>query len=474
MVAQGGPDPTVPAGSSDPSFPPVSDPPNPASLRRNSVARLVGDSYGLVSAFAAAAITARLLGPSGKGFYSSVILLSGILIYCFGAGLGESAIVLIGQRKAGLREAAPMTMAAGLALSAGGAVAMYVVSQVALQAKTENDTLAIAFACALVLLQVPSQIMVAFLNSLERIVAVAVIFSVYSTIVTVALWALTSLTNLGAAGAVLGNVVGSSFTLVAILVMLRRVGVPLRPRWDPGYLRQALRFGIAVQVSNVLVLVTGRLDLLFVYRIRGSAAAGTYSIALTIGMLVGTIPLALAQASFPRLANLDEGPARVLTAQVFRIGMVLVVAAAAVLTTLTPVAVPLLFGSAYSAAIGPTMVLVAGGVLWSGQWLLSRASAARGTPAALCTSFAISFAVMVALDLILIRPYGEMGAAVAALVSAIVGFAVAVQFYRHGDWNWREFVPGRSDVATLLNVGSDVMHSTLRRRRAPAETPSDG
>jgi O-antigen/teichoic acid export membrane protein len=310
--------------------------------------------------------------------------------------------------------------------------------------------------------------MIAFLNSMERIVAVAALLMIYSTVATVVLWALTSMTHLGTAGAVLGNMTGNAAMLIGILALLRRAEVPLRPRWRPGYLRDALRFGAALQLSNLLVLVTGRLDLLFVYRIRDPASAGRYSIALTVGMLVGTMPLALAYASFPRLANLEDGPARALTAQVFRVGMVVAAAAASVLGFLTPVAVPLLFGSAYRGAIGPSLVLVAGGVFWSAQWLLSRASAARGAPAALCASFATSFSVMVLLDLILIGPYGEMGAAVAAFASAVAGLAVAASFYRGQGWDWRNFLPRRGDARLLLSVGFDPVRGVIKRRSATA------
>ena len=435
------------------------------SLRRGTIARLVAEAYGVASAFIIATITARLLGPSGKGFYSSLLLLSGIFIHCFAAGLGESAIVLIGQRRADIRDAASATMAAAMAFSTMGALAMYAVANVVLHPGSDNENLAIALACGLVLFHVPALMLVAFLNSMERIVAVAAIFVTYSTVSTISIWVLTSLTDLGAAGPILGNVAGNLVMLVAIVLLLGRAGVSLRPRWKPDYLRPALRFGAALQLSNLLVLATGRVDLLFVYRIRGAASAGQYSIALTIGMLVSTVPLALAYASFPRIANLEEGSARVLTAQVFRIGIIVVTVSAAVLALLTPVAVPLLFGSAFKVAVGPSLILVVGGAFSGAQWLLSRASAARGSPAPLCASFATSFLVMVGLDVVLIEPYGEIGAALAAVTGTLAGLAVAVWFYRGKGWDWHDFVPGRADLRSLLAMGTDALNVALRRRK---------
>src|SRR5205085_5443558 len=48
------------------------------SLKRNSAARFLADAAGLVFGVASGVITARGLGPTGKGLFSSLTLLSGI------------------------------------------------------------------------------------------------------------------------------------------------------------------------------------------------------------------------------------------------------------------------------------------------------------------------------------------------------------------------------------------------------------
>jgi len=426
------------------------------SLRRNSLARVVADSYGLLTSFAVAAITGRVLGPAGKGFFSTLILLSNLVINVFSAGLGEAAIVQVRGRRVELGRAVGATLAAGLGLSVVGSLTMFLASNLVVHAVTQGERQAIIYGTLLVFLHVPALAMVAFLNSLERIVAGSVVFVIYSTITAVGVWVLTSLANMGVAGAVLGSTLGNLFTLVAILWLLHDTGVRLRPRWNATYLRRALPYGAALQLSNVLVLAAGRIDLLVVYRLRGPSAAGLYSVALTIGTLVGTIANALAYASFPRLAGLDRVAADDLTARVFRVGMLVVAAGSVVLAGVTPIAVPLLFGSAYQGSVAPALVLIVAGVLWSGQWLLARASAARGSPLGLCASFATSLAVMIALDLALIPPMGELGAATAALVGTIAGLGVVVSSYRRDGWRLRTLIPRRSDLKSVLAVRFDL------------------
>jgi len=81
------------------------------SLARNSLARFAADAAGLVLGMACGIITARWLGPAGKGLLSAIIFLSGFCIQLALIGLGESAIVAIGQKKATAQEALATSIA---------------------------------------------------------------------------------------------------------------------------------------------------------------------------------------------------------------------------------------------------------------------------------------------------------------------------------------------------------------------------
>ena len=422
------------------------------SLKANSAARLVSDVSALGFSLVAAAVTARLLTPAGKGYYSSLLLLGGVFVVCFSAGLGEAAIVLTGRKRFPRDIAFPATVLAVGVLSVAGAVLYLVVAHLVLGAETANDRLAVVLGAGFTGVGVQYNTTAAFLVAQERVVLVAVLAIVAAGLSTVALWILMAVADMAAAGAILGGIVGSGTALTATLVYLRRSKVRLRPLWSAAYLRAALPFGASLQVSNLLVLMTARVDLIFVYRLASPAEAGWYSVALTIGTIVASVPTALSYASFPRLAALDEEEAQSLIPQVFRVGMVAALVCGAALALATPVVIPLLFGSAYSGAIGPTLVLIPGGILWSGQWILCRASAARGESKPLLLSFLASCATMIALDLVLIGPFGAMGAAAASLIASTVGLLVSIFFYRQLGWDWANMVPGAKDVSAFAQA----------------------
>lgn len=428
------------------------------SLRTNSVARLLADLLAIGFAFVAAAITARLLGPSGKGYYSTLLLLGGLMVQLFAAGLGEAAIVLTGRARASLRDAASTTMLAIFPLGAVAAAIFFAIGGLVVHSPTSDGNLAILVGSLLVGINVWYTTVVSFLVAQERVAVVALLSVVANTITTAALLLFLTWAGLGVPGALLAGVLGSGLALVAAILLLQRSDVSLRPRLTKGYLSAAARLGAGLQFSNVLVLLTARLDLVLVYRLGTPAAAGSYSIALTIGALVGAAPIAISYAAFPRLAFLNEDDAQDLTAQVFRMGIAAAVVGGVVLALITPFAIPLLFGYEYVDAVAPTLLLIPSGLLWSGQWLLCRAAAARGAAAPLVASFAISFVVMIFLDVLLIPPFSGVGAAIAALIGPVFGLLTALLFYR-SQWrrNWRAFVPRLTDVGAFAKTARDMM-----------------
>jgi O-antigen/teichoic acid export membrane protein len=428
-----------------------------ASFRNNLAARLVADTYGLLTSFIAATITARVLGPSGRGYYATLVLLTVLLVQMFNAGLGEAVVVLVGRGKARADTAISATLAAILPLSIVGALALVLVGSLALHVVTFNDKLALLLGGLVVLANTFATTIAWFLVSQEKIVLLAMLNIFSATVTTVGVYVLVAGVHLETSGAMLATGIGCVAILVPLLGAIRRAGLSFKPAWNQEYLRTAIRFGAVVQLANLLVQMTGRLDLVFVYRIAGSAPAGRYSVALTLGALVGSIPMALAFASFPRLPRLSDEGAATFIASLFRIGVAASIACTLVFGVLSPFFLPLVFGSPYRGAIAPTLMLLPGGIFWSGQWILCRAAAARGEPRSLFVSFTLSFVVMVTFDLILIAPFGINGAAAASLASSVVGAVIAVGYYLRAGGPWRPLIPGPRDVARFVTTVREMI-----------------
>lgn len=424
---------------------------------------LMSDALRLVVGLVTAILTTRLLGPSGKGTLSSMLFIIVLLSYACSLGLGDAAIVLIGQKRVTVSEALSATI---LPMSLGLAAGLGLFWVVSLNADWSGIRPAVGAASVLLLVSTTSYVLMAMFNSQERLGLTALVAGVTGTVAALAVVLFVAVLELEILGGVLAELVGTCAGLAMLLWTIRKEPGALWPRFDRAYLRAAFRLGPVIEGSTLLVALAQRLDLLIVYSIRGEASAGRYAIATTLSQLASYGPVALTSAAFPRLAGLKDREAATLLAQLSRLTIAAASLGAVILLATVPFAIPLLFGIPFRAAIVPTLVLTLGGIAWSEQWLLCRAAAARGAPLVYFRSFGVSLLCMVALDLIFIPRWGLIGAALASVSSGIFGLAECARYYRAQVEvvSLRSYLPGPADFVSLFSLTRDVLVGMTRTR----------
>lgn len=431
-----------------------------ASLGRNSAARFLADSLGLAFGMVAGVITARWLGPAGKGLFSSLTFLAALVMQLCSIGLGDAAIVLVGHRRATMQEAVSSTLFAVLCSSVVGTAILWVASFVAFAEDWSEARSAVLVACTGLPVSLLVYVLAFLLAAQERVIANSVVLALTSAVTTLGMALFVAVFRLSLPGAVLATVLGSGTGLVLAAVLVRRVGLSLRPRPGRAYLRAALRYGIPVEASYLVTVMFLRVDVLVVYSLGGAEAAGQYSVALTVAALVGLLPIAISHATFPRMASVSEDEAAQLTIRAVRFGVITAVAGGFLLAAAVPFAVPLLFGAAFRPAVATAVLLVGGGVIWSSQWLLCRATAARGRPGLLLRSFGLGLAVMIGVDWVLVPHLGLIGAAVGSVAGPTAGLFLCLRAYSRASW-WalplRHFLPAADDVRTLARQSLAVL-----------------
>ena len=420
----------------------------------------------------ASVVTARALGPDGKGLFSSLTFLSAMVIHLFSAGLGDAAIVFVGQKKATLQRALSATLAAGLCSAALGMVVLWLACLVAFRGDWADMRTPAVISCLGLPVFLCAYQLSYLLSAQERIPASSAVLGTMNAFTTLGLWIFMALLGLSITGGALAGAVGAACGLALAATLIRRSGLSLRPSWNTAYVTSALRYGPAVAASYLVSIMLQRADLLLVYALAGARPAGHYSVGLTIGSLVALLPLAISNATFPRIAKLPDDEATELMVRTCRLGIAAAAVGAALMMTVAPIAVPLLFGRAFVPAIGPTLVLVPSGLIWSAQWLLARAWAARGRPRLLMTSFGASLALMVALDLVVVPYFGITGAAVVSLVAPALGLAMCLRTYRRSPaWPHpaSSFVPRLDDFRAVGGEALKLLHL-----KGPSAGTADG
>jgi len=421
----------------------------PSSFGADAFARFNLNVVRVVGGAVMAVITARALGPSGKGDLSALLFVSLIAGQASTLGLGEAATALAGGDRSALRGFLGSSLPAVVVTSFLGATVVWLLSTGAggpsLEIASVLAAVSVPFiAIAHLLLTIEiARDRIRFASGVEAL-RVVVEVAIVAVLVGVARWGIP-----GGAAAVLA---ASSASSAVLALSLRRSSFVDRPRWDAALLRQALGLGGGVQIAYVLMLSTQRADLLLVHSLRGSVETGIYSVALTVAQVATYAAASIAAAAFPRLAAVESGAFIRSVARVARAGAAVGIMSAVLLGCVAPILIPVIFGSAFSAAVQPALLLLVGSVFWGVQWSLTRAAIASGSARTAIGSFGASLVVMIGGGVLVVPRFGAVGAAIAATAANGIGLLVAARWYLHVGGNARALIPHRTDFVRLRDA----------------------
>ncbi|MEA2247117.1 MAG: hypothetical protein QOH46_1646 [Solirubrobacteraceae bacterium] len=439
------------------------------SVAAGSVARSAAEATWALFALLTGVIVARHLGPVGKGVVSSMGYLVALVAPAVTFGLGEAGVTLARGRGIDLRQVVGTTVSFLLVSTVVGTGVL-----LGLLFLQFGDELAIFHgAIAAAMVSVPAMaawlvfsLVVEAEGGLLASSAIKVAVAAVTAVATAVLVLELELAQAGALAAMAAGYVAGGVATLAWL-WLRR-GVAPVPRWDASYIRAALRLGLPVVASYLLLGLAARIDLLVVQAIKGSAPAGLYSVALTMGQLVFYAPVAVAVAGFGVAAGLTLGDVVPFIERAGRTAVAAGLVCAVVLVPVLPFLLPGLFGLGFSQAVGMSLVLLPAGVLQGLQWVTCRLWAAQGRGRLLGVSCGVMLAVMIAFDLLLIPAHGGMGAAVAALIASAVGAVIAVEGHRRyaaGAAALRGFIPGPEDFGRIAGLPRLIWRRLVGARR---------
>jgi len=206
------------------------------------------------------------------------------------------------------------------------------------------------------------------------------------------------------------------------------------PRMAPG---PVLRTALPLAVNGGLALLSLRLELLAVYFVRGSVEAGLFGAALKVVESLNGIPSAVAAGAMPSLTREALHALRSVRERVAGMMALLAVPGAAGLL-LSAAGVVSLLGAGYEAAARPLQALALALVPLFMNTVLLHALIASGHAVTLPRLTGARVGMAAVLALLLVPPFGAMGAAagfllseallmvLAARVCAAVGFPVPV------------------------------------------------
>ncbi len=366
-------------------------------------------------------LTARLLGPAGKGIYALPSVEAGLVASAFG-GLGAALSYHMLNRRSGSRALGPAFLTAGLFVLVSG-VSIVPIAFIsgrpwaalpAILSLPASAAINIAAGYAVGVKQVryatTLNVMVTLLTF--ALMAAGLFFISRSAWVAIAVWLLAS------------SVIG----VVAI------TGVVIHARTlqgnEPVSIGEFWKFSVKVGMVNLVSLLNYRADLYIVAVMTSAASLGMYTVAVSAAesLLVPTQVAALVTA--PHIASLEGAQAARLTTRCVRNNLLIAVLVCGGLSIFARPIVHLLYGAAFAPVVFVLQILLAGVFALSlGSPMSSYFTLKLGRPEVPLRLAALSASVCIVVSLILVPRIGIIGAALGSTLAYIAGQVCATVYF---------------------------------------------
>lgn len=402
-------------------------------------------------------LTARLLGPAGKGTYALPMIQAAIVATAFG-GLTSATSYFLLNGAAGNRRTLAVALRASVLFILGGAAGVVAI------AAFGAARWAIPAAIASLPASAAISIVTGYVIGIKRVR--------YATIITVAC----TIANLAlAAGGLFLLARTPSVAIAAWLISLNAVAVIALAATIRHASRSApagdatistgsfLRLAAKVGSTGVVTLLNYRADLYVVAIFLPTAALGLYTVAISAAesLLVPTQIAALVTS--PHIGSLPASEASRLTARCVRNNLLAATAICSLLFVFSPVLVRLLYGAAFLPLVPALRVLLLGVFALSlGSPISSYFTLKLAKPEITLAIASASALLCIGASVLLIPHFGLVGAAAGSTIAYVAGQGAGLWYFSRTTrvgWaamlipTWADIAQYRTFAGALLRGG---------------------
>lgn len=214
----------------------------------------------------------------------------------------------------------------------------------------------------------------------------------------------------------------------------------LLPRWSYP------KYAASTYVTDVLGVLSANLDKIFIIAFLSAKEMGIYAVAYALSRIIGQIQGSVGETVFSMNIGFSTEEVSTRVAKVFRESMLLAVIFGIASVIIVPPAIPFIFGQAFAPAGLVFAILVVEAVLTGASGVLGQIFNIIGRPQLVLVRLLLSSTVGAILMILVVRNFGSIGVATASAVAASIRLAVSLLIYRSvTGLPAREFVPTLKD-----------------------------
>jgi O-antigen/teichoic acid export membrane protein len=407
-------------------------------------------------------LTARLLGPEGKGSYDLVLASMSLLAILLGWSLPSGITYVISSQPTAISALMKILLVLASVQGVLGIGLLSLLTQInysqwLLPTKLDNTVLIPIIGLSLVFTALNSYWRAILVGYQEIIQANK--FDLSSKIIY-PLLLLISAIILYKIGYNISPILCLSlyvFALVLpILIFFRSLYPYLSRTTSSSHIREIISYSTPCYFGNFLQFLNYRLDIFFVANYSHNIAdVGFYNLAASLAQLIWLIPNNAATIIFPKVAGakgINDENSKIITALTARLVFSISLLIAFLMALFFPLLVPVIFGNSFQGTVPPLLWLLPGVISLSGTKILAAYINGIGKPEINLFLAFISIIVTIILDILLIPSLGIVGAAIASSSSYIATTIGTILFFSHClGFSWKNLIIlDIEDVRVLL------------------------
>ncbi|MDF2925325.1 MAG: hypothetical protein K0R57_4239 [Paenibacillaceae bacterium] len=187
--------------------------------------------------------------------------------------------------------------------------------------------------------------------------------------------------------------------------------------------KRLLYYGMGSYGNDLMGHFSYYIDQILIAGMLSPADLGLYAVAVSLSRMVNVFSTSTIVVLFPKASGLPEQEAIKLAFRTFRISTTAALAASFVLMLMAPYVFELLYGSEFHRALSAFRVLLLEVAIGGGTMVLAQVFMAVGKPKIVTLLQSVGLALVIPMIILLVPRYGLLGAGIAMLSSVLLRFS---------------------------------------------------
>jgi O-antigen/teichoic acid export membrane protein len=387
---------------------------------KNSLITFSTEVLVFIFSFGTLIILSRVLGPIGKGIYSLILLIPGLMMTFGSFGIDTANVYFVGSKRYKIQDATSNSLILAILLGFILILIFWGIFQMSFFQNFISFNQIPPLYLWLVVLIIPMPLLSSFFRSIlwakGEIINCNKIRVIENAILFLAVMIFLLIFQQNIFGAVLSYILSIVGACLLSIFLVKKI-TKFRLFLNKNLLKDSVIYGGKVYLANSISFLSYRLDMLLIAMFLAPAAVGFYSIAVSMAERLFITSGVLAAVLFTKISSLSDSEATAFTPKIVRHTFFIMIITSLSLAVLATPLIKIIFGQAFLPSVLPLLILLPGIIAFGIGGVLAADLSGRGKPQFAIYSSFVCLIINIVLNILFIPKWGISGAAFASSVA---------------------------------------------------------